>query len=179
MQYSLSNGQSVIIRAPEVGDAAALLTTFQQIVSETNFLLTTVGEARQQTLRSEQDFIRSFRNNPNNLFLIAVVEKQIVATLSVTQSNWKKQAHTAEFGIAVLQRYWNMGIARRMMTHMFRWLEDKPVIEMLFCKVMANNEKALHLYKSFDFAEQACLEKFFRQPDNEYVDLVYMVKWMK
>jgi RimJ/RimL family protein N-acetyltransferase len=179
MQFILANGEGLSIRPPDLEDAAALLHTFQRLVSETDFLLTTPGEARHHSVKSELDFIRSFRNNPNNLFLLALVNHQIIGTLSVTQGNWKKLAHTGEFGIAVVREYWNMGIGRRLLTHMFRWAMDNQHIKMLYCKVMANNEKALHLYKSFGFAEQGRLEKFFLQPDGKLIDLLYMVRWLE
>ncbi|MCL6523742.1 MAG: GNAT family N-acetyltransferase [Thermoflavifilum sp.] len=178
MHYFLSNGEELIIREPVPDDAAALLSYFQQAVRDTEFLMTTPTEASQHTLRSEQDFIRSFRNHPHNLYLVAVVQDQIVGTLSVTQGNRSKIEHTAEFGIAVIREYWNMGIGRRLMTQMFRWLSHHPQIQLLYCKVMANNEKAIHLYQSFGFMEEGRLSRFLRQPGGEYVDLLYFTKWL-
>ena len=178
MHYFLANGQELIIREPEPSDAAALLNYFQQAVQDSDFLMTTPDEARQHTLRTEQDFIRSFRAHPYNLYLVAVVQQQIVATLSVTRGNRSKIEHTAEFGIAVIRPYWNMGIGRRLMTQMFRWLSSHPQIKLLYCKVMANNERAIHLYQSFGFVEQGRLSRFLRQPSGEYVDLIYFTKWL-
>ncbi|MBX6380640.1 RimJ/RimL family protein N-acetyltransferase [Thermoflavifilum aggregans] len=178
MHYFLANGEELIIREPETSDAAALLAYFQQAVQDSDFLMTTPDEARQHTLRSEQDLIRSFRAHPHNLYLLALVGQQIVGTLSVTQGNRSKIEHTAEFGIAVIRPYWNMGIGRRLMTHMFRWLAHHPQIKLLYCKVMANNERAIHLYQSFGLEEEGRLSRFLRQPSGEYVDLIYFTKWL-
>src|SRR5690606_13521971 len=122
-RYLLANGQYLRIRNANLDDAPALLEMFCQTVNETDFLMTTSQEAEKLTLAREQEFILSYKNNPNNLFLIAEVDKKVVGTLSVTQPAAVKQRHTGEFGVVILQEYWNMGIARRMITAMLQWVE--------------------------------------------------------
>ena len=176
MQSLLSNGQSLKIRPAVMGDAAALLETFRQLVLQSDFLLTTSQEARQLTLKSEQDFIASFIHHSNNLLLLGQVGDQVISTLTVSQSTWKKQQHLGEFGIAVMQSHWNLGIARRMINYMLRWVNNQEPLRILYCKVMANNEKAIHLYRNFGFIQQGRLEEAICQNTDQYVDILYFSK---
>ncbi|MHB1920682.1 MAG: GNAT family N-acetyltransferase [Chitinophagaceae bacterium] len=176
MQFLLSNGQSLKIRPAVMGDAPQLLETFRQLVLQTDFLLTTPQEARQLTLKAEQDFISSFVHHTNNLLLLGLVGDQVVSTLTVSQGRWKKQQHLGEFGIAVLESHWNLGIARRMINYMLRWVRDQEPLTLLYCKVMANNEKAIHLYKNFGFTEQGRLQGAICQNADQYVDILFFSK---
>lgn len=179
MRYLLANGQYLRIRRVHSEDAAALLDMFCRAVTETDFLMTTPEEARQLTVAREQEFIASYENNSNRLFLLAEVEKRVVGTLSVTQPPMRKQQHTGEFGIVILQEYWNMGIARRMITAMLQWVEKHPVICYIYLSVMANNEKAIRLYRNFGFTEEGRRPKFVRQGGRLFQDVVIMGKWVK
>jgi RimJ/RimL family protein N-acetyltransferase len=178
MRYLLANGQYLRIRDAGTEDAAALLDMFQQAVTETDFLMTTPGEARKLTLEQEKEFIAGYQRNNNQLFLVADVGGRLAGTLSVTQAKLKKQQHVGEFGIVVLQKYWNMGIARRMMNVMLQWAENHPVIRYIHLSVMANNEKAIHLYHNFGFTEEGRKTKAVCQSGHTFQDIILMGKWI-
>ena len=179
MQYMLANGEWLRIRSAKVDDAAALLEMFRQAVTETECLLTTPEEARGLTLEQEKEFIARYQENTAQLFLVGQVSTQIISSLSVTQSRWKKQEHMAEFGIVVLRDYWNIGVGRRMINSMLKWAEEQPLLECLHLNVMANNERAIHLYRNFGFTEYGRMRKAIRQPGYDYQDLVLIEKWLK
>lgn len=179
MRYLLANGQHLRIRDAKTDDAAALLQMFQQAVKESDYLMTTPAEAVKLTLEQEMEFIAAYHKNANQLFLIADVEGTVAGTLSVTQGKLKKQHHVGEFGIVVLQKYWNMGIARRMMNVMLQWVEAHPVLRYVHLCVMANNEKALRLYKNFGFNEEGRKPRAVFQNDESYQDIILMGKWIE
>jgi RimJ/RimL family protein N-acetyltransferase len=179
MRYLLANGQYLRIREVALDDAAALLDMFCKAVNETDFLMTTPAEAERLTLAHEREFITSYKNNDNNLFLVADVEKTLVGSLSITRPAALKQQHTGEFGIVVLQKYWNMGIARRMITAMLQWAENNEIIHYLYLSVMAGNEKAIRLYRNFGFTEEGRRPGFVRQADHLFQDVIIMGKWVK
>lgn len=175
----LANGQSLCIRPVRLEDAPHLLATFQQLVQETDLLLFTYEEAREYDLQKEQAFIQDYLDHPENLFLVAIVDGQIVGSLSVSAAPFHKQQHTAEMGIAILRKYWNLGIGRRMINLMLRWGAAHPQLEMICLKVFSNNEKAIRLYKHLGFAESGLIEKAIRQPDGSYTNLLHMVRWLR
>ncbi|PUZ28935.1 hypothetical protein DCC81_05530 [Chitinophaga parva] len=179
MHHFLPNGQSLVIRLPELDEAAALMHCLQQMTRESDFLLHTPEEALGMDIPGERAFIKSFRDQPNHLLLVAVVDGFIVGYLTVTQGRFYKQAHTGEMGIAILRNYWNLGIGRRLMTAMVRWAEDHPLLELIYFQVFAHNEKAIQLYRNFDFQECGRLPGGIRQKDGRRIDLVTMCRRVK
>src|SRR3989442_1211837 len=153
MQHFLPNGQELLIRPARLEDAPAMLAYFCQVTEETDFLMYTAAEARAMDVRSEQGFIQSFRDNNKHLLLLAEVSGTIVGTASVRQASFHKQLHMGEFGIAILHAYWNLGIGRRLMTAMLRWATQHAEISIIHFSVLATNEKAIQLYRNFDFVE--------------------------
>lgn len=179
MRYLLANGQYLRIREAAIDDAPALLAMFCKAVNETDFLMTTSDEAEKLSLVQEREFIASYKKNENNLFLVAIVEDKIVGTLSITQAKAIKQRHIGEFGIVVLEGFWNMGIARRMITTMLQWAENNETILYIYLSVMANNEKAIRLYRNFGFLEEGRRPKFVCQSDRLFQDVIIMGKWLQ
>lgn len=179
MQHFLPNGQQLVIRRPVVADAAAVLKCFHQLTEETDFLLFTPGEARTIDLEKEEQFIASYLHNPDNLYLVADVEGEITGTLSLNQGTFTKQHHRALLGIAVLHRYWNMGIGRRLLTAAIRWAEAHPKIAVIHFEALATNERAIQLYRNFNFVEHGRIPNGIQQPNGQLVDLVAMSKQIK
>ena len=179
MQHFLPNGKKLLIRVPEVSDAQACLDCFLQLTQETDFLLYTHEEAKRFDLAAEEAFIRSYRDHPDNLFLIAEVDGAVVGTLSLNQARFLKQKHMALLGVAVLHKYWNMGIGRRLLTAAIRWVEEHAHITTIHFEVLATNERAIQLYRNFNFIEHGRIPQGLRQPDGNWVDLVVMSKQIK
>lgn len=179
MRHFLPNGKQLVIRPPEVRDAQGCLDCFLQLTQETDFLLYTHEEAKAFDLHAEEAFIASYVNHPNHLFLVADVDGEIVGTLTLNQYKFSKQQHTALLGIAVLHKYWNMGIGRRLLTAAIRWVEEHPSIAVIHFEVLANNERAIQLYRNFNFSEHGRIPQAIRQPDGSWVDLVVMSKRIK
>ncbi len=179
MQYLLANGESMRIREAVPDDAPALLEMFRKATNETGFLMTTPEEANRISEMQERNFISQYQKNENNLFLIALTREKIVGTLSLTQSRWQKQKHVGEFGVVVLEVYWNMGIARRMINHLLKWVSAHPNIRYIQLSVMANNEKAIRLYQNFGFKEEGRRPRAFCLNDQLYTDMILMGRWVE
>ncbi|AWO01884.1 hypothetical protein DLD77_09340 [Chitinophaga alhagiae] len=179
MLHFLPNGKQLVIRRPQVADAAACLKCFQQLAEETDFLLYTPQEAWAFDLKKEENFIQSYLKHPDHLFLVAEVEGEVVGSVSLNQGNFAKQHHRAMLGIGVLHSYWNMGIGRRLLTAAVRWAEAHPKIAIIHFEVLATNERAIQLYRNFNFVEHGRIPNGIRQPDGRLVDLVAMSKQIK
>ncbi|WP_343689903.1 GNAT family N-acetyltransferase [Chitinophaga sp.] len=179
MQHFLPNGQTLELRQAVPDDAPVLLSYFRQLISETDFLLYTREEAATWTVEEEREFILSFSKDTIDLLLLAFAGNQAIGTLSVRQNSFSKEAHIGNLGIGVLHSYWNMGIGRRMMTAAMRWAEQHPRLEIIQLGVLANNERAIQLYRNFGFMEYGRMQKGIRQPDGSYVDNILMSKRVK
>lgn len=179
MRHFLSTGQQLEIRSPQVSDAQACLAYFQQLTQETDFLLYTRAEAAEYDLKAEEDYIRNYLHQSNHLFLIALVDNIVIGALVLDQSRFRKQQHTATLGIGILHQYWNLGIGRRLMTFAERWVEEHPVIGMIRFEVLATNERAIQLYRNFNYTEHGRIPQGVRQPDGSWADLLVMSKRIK
>lgn len=178
MQYLLANGQRMRIREAVSDDAPALLEMFRKAVRETDFLMSTPEEADKITELQEKQFISKYEKNENSLFLLAVTGKKIIGTLSLTQSHWAKQKHMGEFGVVVLEDYWNMGIARRMINYLMQWVVENQTIHYIQLSVMANNEKAIRLYQNFGFKEEGRRPRAVYLNPSCHGDIVLMGQWV-
>lgn len=156
-----------------------MLAGFREMTLETDFLLYTHEEATAIDLAAERAFIESFGNNDRHLLLLAEVDGAIAGSITVKQGSFLKQRHMGEFGVALLRRYWNMGIGRRLLTAMLRWAEAHAEIELIHMEVLAINEKSIQLYRNFDFIEYGRRPQGIRQPDGSYSDLILMYKKVK
>lgn len=179
MKHFLPTGDELIIRRPEHNDAADLLASFQRLTRETDYLLFTRSESMELDIASEEDYIQSYLDNPNQLLLVAIVQNQIIGSINVNHSGLHKKAHTAEIGIAVEKQWNNMGIGRRLLTAMLRWTESRNALRMVYLHVFSTNEKAMQLYRNFGFMECGRLPNAILQKDGNYVDLVTMYLELK
>lgn len=179
MRQFLPNGQRLDIRSPSTADAAACLACFRQVTGETDFLLYTHEEALAFDIPAEEDFIRSYIEHPDHLYLIADVEGEVAGSLTLNSSKFRKQRHMALLGMAVQHKFWNMGIGRRLMTAAIRWVEQHPEIAVIHFEVLANNERAIQLYRNFNFTENGRMPNAIRQPDGSLADLVSMSRQFK
>ncbi len=179
MQHFLPNGQVLLVRPALLDDAPALLALFRQLTTETDFLLMTRQEAAELTVVDERAFINALCNESRHLHLLAVVEDRLTGSITIKQSDLKKEAHLGQLGIAILHEYWNMGIGRRLMTTAMRWAEQHKELEVIHLNVFANNERAIQLYRNFGFLEYGRLLQGFKQTDGTYGDSILMSKRIK
>lgn len=178
-QHLLPNGEYLIIRPPVIEDAPALLETFRQQTSETDFLLFSPEETMALTLQDEEAFIQSFLDQPQHLLLLAEVNGKLAGSITVNQQPFRKQAHIGIMGIVVSRAYWNFGIGRRLMTAMIRWAEQHPEITLIQFAAIAHNDKAIHLYRNFGFQEYGRIPDNMKLADGTFAPVILMQKLVK
>lgn len=179
MRHFLPTGQSLEIRPAQLHDAQACLDFFRQLTQETDFLLYTHVEALAFDIEAEEAYIRNYLSSSNSLFLVAMVDGAVAGALSLDPNRFRKQQHMVTLGLGVLHKYWNMGIGRRLMTSAERWVEEHPFIRMIRFEVLATNEKAIQLYRKFNYTEHGRIPQGIRQPDGSWMDLLIMSKSLK
>ena len=85
--------------------------------------------------------------------LLAVVNDKIVATAGISAvGNKYKVRHRAEFGINVVKEYWGLGIGKAMMKACVQCAKNAGY-QQLELEVVADNQRAFHMYKSIGFVE--------------------------
>lgn len=176
-EYLLNEGQQLIIRIPEPGDAQGLINQMQTVDGETKFLARESDEFN-FTVEQEREFIKNCTNDENIRFLIAELDGRIIANCSVGLiQNKKRYLHRAAMGIAVMKDYWNKGIGKKMMQECINWCKEKGV-EQLELEVVAQNNRAVSMYKSLGFEIYGTKKHALKYGDGTYADEYYMILFL-
>ena len=78
-------------------------------------------------------------------------------------------------GIALFQKYTGLGIGRAMIEKLFEVAREKG-FEQMELEVVADNKKAIHLYKSMGFEIYGTFPKNMKYKDGTYADAHWMMK---
>ena len=83
--------------------------------------------------------------------------------------------HRASVGIALFQAYTGMGIGRKMLELLCEIAKEKG-IEQLELEVVADNDRAIALYKKIGFEKMGTFPHNMKYKDGTYADAYWMVK---
>ena len=170
----LKNGREALIRNGDGPDGAAVFENFNRTHEETDFLLSYPDE---NSFDAEQEarFLEGKTNSPDEIELIALVDGKIAGTAGIESVGKKyKVKHRAEFGISLLREYWGLGLGRALAAACIQCAREAGYVQ-LELNVVAENERALSLYRSLGFVEFGRNPKGFRSRSGDYQELVYML----
>lgn len=156
-------------------DAEALCAFLPRMQGESDFVNHVPGEFN-KTVEEEQEFIRAHNAKPCSMAMVAEVEGQIVGVAGGASTEFKRFAHHAECGLAILKDFWGKGIGRKMMECLIQWSRAQGH-RKLYLKVFAHNERAIKLYNSLGFVEEARLKGDVLRADGTYGDTIIMAKF--
>lgn len=169
----LKNGKNLLLRNAEASDGEAVLENFNQTHAETDWLLTYPDEST-FTVEKESLFLERKAASPNEIELVAVVDDKIVGTAGVDALGTRyKMTHRAEFGVSVLREYWGLGIGRAMVEACIGCAREAGYVQ-LELSVVADNARAVSLYRKAGFVEYGRNPKGFRSRTSGYQEVVSM-----
>ena len=147
--------------------------TTQRTHAQTDYLLSYPDEQRADDEQEARLLAETERSN-NEVELVAVVDGQIVGSAGVTVvGGRRKVAHRARFGISILKEYWGMGIGRVLMDACIDCAR-RACYAQLELEVVADNERALSLYRRTGFEEYGRNPRGYRSAAAGYQELVHM-----
>ena len=169
----LDDGLEHLVRNAVVSDARALRETTQRTHAETDYLLSYPDE---QSVDDEQEAhsLEETERSSNEVELVAIIDGRIVGSAGVSAvRSRRKVAHRARFGISILKEFWGMGIGRVMMDASIDCAR-KAGYTQLELEVVADNERAVSLYRHAGFEEYGRNPRGYRSVSAGYQELVYM-----
>lgn len=173
-QIVLKNGNTALLRNAEPSDACAVLENFSLTHAETDYLLTYPDESTFDTKR-EARFLQRKAESANEIEIIAVADGRVVATAGVDAVGTRdKLRHRAEFGISVLRAYWGLGLGRALTEACIQCAKEAGY-EQLELTVVAENERAIALYRKAGFVEFGRNPRGFRSRTSGYQEIVHML----
>ena len=170
---ALKGGVELLVRNAVAPDARVLRETTQRAHAQTDYLLSypdEQGTDDEQEARSLEETERS----SNEVELVAVIDGRIVGSAGVyAVRSRRKVAHRARFGISILKEYWGMGIGRALIDASIDCARGAGYTQ-LELEVVADNERAMSLYRRAGFEEYGRNPRGYRSAAAGYQELVYM-----
>ena len=170
-------GRRVLLRSPELTDAAALIEYLKVTSGETPFLLREPEEI-QITPQKEGAFLQGRLEAERECMVLAEVEGRIAGSCSVFRAEpYRKTAHRCEIGIALYKAYWGCGIGRMLMEHALT-LAREYGYEQAELETASENAAAIALYESLGFQVCGRLPHNMKYSDGTYADMLWMMKML-
>ena len=170
----LKNGKEALIRNGDQSDSSAVFDVFNRSHEETDYLLSYPDENSFDP-EQEAQFLKEKAISSNEAELVAVVDGKLAGTAGIEVVGKKyKVKHRAGFGISVLKEYWGLGLGKALTKACIQCARDAGY-DQLELDVVAENEKALSLYRSLGFVEYGRNPRGFKSRTSGYQELVYML----
>ena len=128
------------------------------------------------TVYPEQEslFLERKAESPKEVELLALVDGKVVGTAGIDAVGTSyKVAHRADFGVSVAKEYWGHGIGRALMEACIKCARDAGYVQ-LELSVVADNERAVAMYKKAGFVEYGRNPKGFNSRLAGFQELIYM-----
>ena len=170
----LKNGKEALLRNGNKADGKEVFEVFNLTHAETDYLLSYPDENSYDP-EQESQFLSDKTNSPNEIEIVAIVDGKIAGTAGIEAVGKKyKLKHRAELGISILKEYWRLGLGKALMNACIQCAKEAGYVQ-LELNVVADNERALVLYKSFGFKEWGRNPKGFNSRTTGFQELVYML----
>lgn len=170
---TLKDGRTCLLRNGVASDGKAVLDVFNRTHDETDYLLTYSDENR-FTASQEADFLQRKTDSANNVEIIAVVDDVVAGTAGIDALGMRdKIKHRAVFGIAITKEFWGLGIGKYLMEACIECAREAGYLQ-LELEVVAENERAVEMYRRAGFIEYGRNPKAFRLRTGEYQELIDM-----
>ena len=170
---TLKNGKTARLRNGVAADGAAVFENFNLTHAETDYLLS-YPEENSFDPEQEARFLEEKTQSPNEIEIVALVDGTVAGTAGIEAVGKKvKVRHRAEFGISVLREYWGLGLGRALTKACIDCAQAAGYAQ-LELNAVAENQRALALYRDMGFVEYGRNPRGFRSRTAGYQELVYM-----
>ena len=169
----LTGGVELLVRSAVASDARALRETTQRTHAQTDYLLSYPDEQSADDEQEARSLVETERSD-NEVELVAVADGKIVGSAGIAAvGSRRKVAHRARFGVSILKEYWGMGIGRVLMESCIDCARRAGYAQ-LELEVVADNERALSLYRRAGFEEYGRNPRGYHSTSVGYQELVHM-----
>lgn len=171
---NLKNGKEALLRNGEFADGEAVFVNFNETHAETDYLLSYPDE-NSFDAQQEAEFLKEKTESPNEIEIVAVVDGMVAGTAGIEAVGAKyKLKHRAELGIAILKEYWGLGLGKALMEACIECAKEAGYTQ-LELNAVAENERAVALYKKMGFVEYGRNPRGFNSRVSGYQEVVYML----
>ena len=172
-EITIKNGQKCIIRNGTFEDGPEVSTFFTTTHGETDYLLSYPEESTRDD-EKQSNYLKETTESDREIELLAIVDGKVVGMAGFNAIGSKyKVRHRAEFGITVSKNYWGQGIGKAIMNACIECAKEAGYIQ-LELDVVADNTRAIELYKKLGFIEFGRNPKGFQSKYSGFQELFYI-----
>lgn len=169
----LKDDRQCILRNAIENDGAAVLENFILTHEQTDYLLSYPDE-NTITAEEEGQYLQKKTDSPDGIEILAEVDGTVAGLAGIKAIGDKyKVRHRADFGISVDKNYWGLGIGTALMEASIQCAKEAGY-EQLELNVVAENDRAIAMYRRAGFVEYGRNPKGFRSRISGYQEVVYM-----
>ena len=170
---TLKDGRECLLRNCTKEDGQAALDVFVLTHEQTDYLLTYPDE-NTFTAEDEGRFLQEKADSEREIEIIAEVDGAAAGLAGIEAvGNKYKLLHRADLGISIDRAYWGLGIGRALLDACLECARAAGY-EQVELNVVAENRRAIDLYRRVGFTEYGRFPKGFRSRVSGYQDVVYM-----
>lgn len=174
-EVALKDGRTCILRPTVPQDAEMMIKYLKETSGETDFLLRNPDEVS-FTLEEEEEILGRLLEDPNTVMMVAIVDGKVAGNSSVNGIGMKRRiAHRCSLAIALYKEYWDLGIGRAMISYLSE-LAKQIGYEQMDLEVVAENTRAVALYRKCGFIETGKRHHALKLDDGSYHDEILMYK---
>jgi RimJ/RimL family protein N-acetyltransferase len=171
--FTTKDGRPGVVRPARPTDAKACLAVVWEATQERPRTLMTTPE--------EFWTVRQWRKHridwgPNGVWLVAEVDRKVIASLGCDRARRPREKHICEFGITVGRGHRGIGVGRAMLETLEVWAREQAV-EKIILRVFDSNTRARALYEKMGYVSEGVERHAVKFPD-EYVDAIRMAKFV-
>ena len=143
---------------------------------ETDFVLRYPEECDGFTYEGEKELIRNFNNSESMIMLVCMVEGELAGNCCLSWDTKIKIRHRANVAIALLKKYWNLGIGTKLFECMIKIAESDSEIIQMELEFIEGNSRARALYEKMGFKIKGVKPNAIRLKDGTRLDEYEMVR---
>ena len=167
-------GHELLLRCAREEDAQRLLDYLKTTSGETRFLIREPDEVT-MTEEDERRFIRMQNESERDVMLLAFYDGEFAGNGSLMGMGPSRYRHRAGVAIALFQAYTGLGIGRAMMEALLAIAREHG-IEQVELEVVADNARAIALYKKLGFEVYGTMPRNMKYRDGTYADVYWLMK---
>ncbi len=168
------NGTEALLRNGDFSDGAVVYENFNLTHEETEYLLS-YSDENSYDAKQEAYFLQEKAESANEIEIIAIIDGKVAGTAGIEAvGNKYKVKHRVELGNSILREFWGLGLGKALMKACIQCAEEAGY-KQLELNVVAENERAVSLYRSMGFEEFGRNPRGFNSRINGYQELVYML----
>lgn len=170
----LKDGREAVFRSPLASDAPAMLDYLKITTSETDFLLR-YPEEFTVTAEQEAKYLENINASDTDIMIVCTVEGEIAGNCQLQFRKLIKMRHRATVSIALIKKYWGLGIGSAMFSEMISIAKARGVLQ-LELDYIEGNERAKALYEKMGFVQISERPNAFRMNDGTFLKEISMIK---